>query len=98
MRVTNIPRVPLLPLHGHLALRRRLAENVRRGALPASLLLHGPRGVGKQQLGLWLARLLVCEAPGEEPCGACRPCQYASDLSHPDIHWYFPRPRLKDAD
>ena len=90
--------MPLLPLHGHLALRRRLAENVRRGALPASLLLHGPRGVGKQQLGLWLARLLVCEAPGEEPCGHCRPCQYASELSHPDIHWYFPRPRLKDAD
>ena len=86
-------------MYGHAALRRRLAGRAREGALPASLLLHGPRGVGKQRLALWLGQLLLCEAPREEgPCGACRHCGYSRDLTHPDLHWYFPRPRLKDAD
>jgi DNA polymerase-3 subunit delta' len=58
------------------------------------LLLHGPRGVGKQRLGLWLAQLFLCEAPGEEgPCGACRPCRLSLRVEHPDLHWYFPLPR-----
>ena len=91
--------MPILPLHGHAALRRRLAERALGGALPASLLLHGQPGVGKQRLALWLGQLLLCEAPSVEgPCGRCRPCGYAGALAHPDLHWYFPRPRLKDSD
>jgi DNA polymerase III subunit delta' len=98
-RTGNISGVPLLPVYGHAALRRRLAGRALDGALPASLLLHGPRGVGKQRLALWLGQLLLCEAPTPEgPCGACRHCGYATDLTHPDLHWFFPRPRLKDAD
>ena len=87
-----------VPLFGHGALRRRLRESVERGALPSSILFHGPRGVGKQRLALWLAQLLVCEGTGSRPCGACRHCRFAEQLSHPDIHWYFPRPRLKESD
>lgn len=72
------------------------------GAVPASLLFQGPRGVGKQQLALWLARLIVCERVAaevrDEPCGACVHCRYAMRGQHPDIHWVFPRPRLKDSD
>ena len=95
----NISGVPLLPVYGHTTLRRRLAGRALDGALPASLLLHGPRGVGKQRLALWLGQLLLCDAPtAEEPCGKCRHCGYATALTHPDLHWYFPRPRLKDAD
>ena len=91
--------MPILPLHGHAALRRRLAERALAGALPASLLLHGQAGVGKQRLALWLGQLLVCEAPSVEgSCGRCRPCGYAAECAHPDLHWYFPRPRLKDSD
>ncbi|MDF1502091.1 hypothetical protein [Roseisolibacter sp. H3M3-2] len=95
--------MPIVPLHGHAALRRRLLEAASRDVLPASLLLQGPRGVGKQRLGLWLGQALLCEGPmGErpdgEPCGRCRHCRYAVELTHPDLHWYFPRPRLKDSD
>lgn len=88
----------LLPLHGHLAIRTRLDEAIRKDALPASLLLHGPRGVGKQRLALWLGQRLVCEGPEPRPCGSCQHCRYALAGTHPDIHWYFPRPRLKDGD
>ena len=90
--------VPLLPLHGHDSLRERLDDAVRREALPGSLLLQGPRGVGKQRLALWLGQRLVCTGPEPRPCGACQHCRYALAGAHPDIHWYFPRPRLKDAD
>jgi DNA polymerase-3 subunit delta' len=95
--------VPLVPVYGHAALRARLLDAHARGALPASLLLHGPRGVGKQRLALWLGQALVCaggaaDRPGGAACGRCQHCRYAEQYAHPDLAWYFPRPRLKDAD
>jgi len=90
--------VPLLPLHGHDGVRRRLDEAIRRDALPASLLLQGPLGIGKQRLALWLGQRLLCSGPEPRPCGSCQHCRYAQAGTHPDIHWYFPRPRLKDSD
>ena len=89
--------MPLVPPYGHQALRERLARNARQGNLPASMLLHGPRGIGKQRLALWLGQLLLCQSD-DAPCGKCRSCQYSLNLTHPDLHWYFPRPRLKDTD
>ena len=88
--------MPILPLFGHEQLRERLRDAVGRGALPASLLLHGPRGVGKQRLALWLAQLLLCEGGEgrERPCGECRACRFTLELAHPDLRWFFPRPRL----
>lgn len=71
---------------------------VARGALPHSLLLHGPRGVGKQRVALWLGKLLLCGGEGERPCGRCQDCRYAGELGHPDLHWFFPRERLKESD
>ncbi|MDQ3997666.1 MAG: hypothetical protein M3303_11710 [Gemmatimonadota bacterium] len=88
----------IVPLFGHEALRQRLRDAVARGRLPGSILLHGRRGVGKQRLALWLGQLLLCSAAGERPCGVCQHCRYSLALVHPDLHWYFPRPRLKDAD
>lgn len=90
--------MPIVPLFGHAELRARLADARKRGALPASILLHGPRGVGKQRLALWLGQLLLCAAPGDEPCGQCQHCRFVEELRHPDLTWYFPRPRLKDSD
>ncbi len=82
---------------GHEGARAALSRAHRSGRLPASLLLHGPRGIGKQRVALWLAQLLVCREPDEEPCGACPPCRMALGLEHPDVHWFFPLPRPKGA-
>jgi DNA polymerase-3 subunit delta' len=85
----------LHPLQGHAEARTALANAYARGVLPAALLFHGPRGIGKQRLALWLAQLTVCERPTTEPCGACTPCRMALSHEHPDIHWFFPLPRPK---
>lgn len=98
MRAEPYCGVPIVPLYGHAALRHRLADAVRRGALPATLLFQGPSGVGKQRLALWLGQLLLCARDGPEPCGQCQPCRYVIEVRHPDLHWFFPRPRLKDTD
>lgn len=86
----------LHPLRGHQQIRTALAAAVARGGLPGALLLHGPAGVGKQRLALWLAQLLLCEAPSPDgPCDDCRSCRLALRLEHPDIHWHFPLARPK---
>jgi len=83
------------PVIGHEELRLALARMHANNAIPSALLLHGTRGVGKQTLALWMARLLVCTDPGDGPCDRCGPCRMAGSLEHPDIHWYFPLARPK---
>jgi DNA polymerase III subunit delta' len=96
---STFPLVSIVPLYGHDALRARLSSAIERNTLPASLLLHGPRGVGKQRLALWIAQSLVCSSPGRAaaPCGHCQACRFATSLAHPDIRWFFPRPRLESG-
>ena len=86
----------LHPVVGHQDVLQVLARAHARGSLPSTLLLHGPKGVGKQRVALWLAQLLVCEAPSADgPCEACRSCRMALRVEHPDLHWYFPLARPK---
>jgi len=89
--------VALIDVYGHETLRRRLAESVEAATLPSSLLFHGPRGVGKQRIALWLAQRLLCTGP-HPPCDRCTSCRYVRALTHPDLHWVFPRPRFRDSD
>src|SRR5688572_24768193 len=86
------------PVAGHEQLRAALGQALVRGELSSALLLHGPTGIGKQRLGLWLAQRILCEHPvGTEPCGACQPCKLALSLQHPDLHWFFPLARPKSS-
>ena len=88
----------LHPIVGHEGVREAIRVAHERGELPGSLLLHGPRGIGKQRLALWLAQLVVCASPGPDgPCNRCGPCKMTLALEHPDVHWYFPLPRPKGA-
>jgi DNA polymerase-3 subunit delta' len=95
----NVPYfgVPIVPIYGHEKVRERLAKSAAAGKLPSSILFHGPRGAGKQRLALWLAQTLLCDR-ANPPCGECQSCRYFLELAHPDLHWIFPRPRLKDSD
>lgn len=86
------------PVQGHEELRASVVAAHAGGTLPSALLLHGPHGVGKQRLALWIAQLDLCTAPtADGPCDECRSCRMALRLEHPDIHWFFPLPRPKRA-
>lgn len=98
VKKSDISTVPIVPLYGHDRLRARLEAAVERQALPGSILIQGRRGIGKQRLALWLGQRLLCSAADARPCGRCVSCKYALDLVHPDLHWFFPRTRLADAD
>lgn len=94
-------RPALLPVQGHEDTRQGLLRAFQAGELATSLLVHGPPGVGKQRLALWLGQLLLCLQPDADgPCGECQPCQMVLRLEHPDLHWFFPlvRPRGASAD
>lgn len=92
--------VSLLPIVGHQASRKALADARAARKLPQVLLFTGPEGIGKQRLALWLAQLALCAHPNDEPCGQCRACRQVLDLSHPDLHWFIPilRPKASEAD
>lgn len=91
--------MPLPPLFGHDDARNTLAAQVAAGTLAQSLLVHGPAGIGKERLGLWLAQAILCtdRLRTGEPCDACQPCRMAVRLEHPDLHWFFPLPRPEAA-
>ncbi len=55
-----------------------------------ALLLHGQGGIGKRQLGLAVARGLLCESPDAERravggCGECAACIWFDQGNHPDF-------------
>ena len=84
--------MPLPEIHGHDEVRALLTRSARANALPQSILIHGPAGVGKERLALWIASLLVCQDENA-PCGRCSPCLKSGKLEYPDVHWFFPLPR-----
>lgn len=87
-------------IEGHDQLREAVVRAVSNSELAKVLLLHGPRGVGKQRLALWIGQLLLCESESQErPCGECRGCRASLRLEHPDLLWYFPikRPSSKSS-
>jgi DNA polymerase-3 subunit delta' len=53
--------------------------------MPHALLLHAAAGTGGEWLAQWVAQLLLCEARGERPCGACAACRRVAAAQHPDL-------------
>ncbi len=57
------------------------------GRLAHAYLFVGPRGVGKSETALAVARLVNCERPAQgRPCGECPSCLKINAATHPDVH------------
>ena len=69
-----------------------------RDKVHGAYLFEGGPGTGARELGIWFARLLLCRAGEDDPCGTCRDCRLAlssaeegSDRpTHPDCKWVEP--------
>ncbi len=53
--------------------------------LPQALLLHGNKGLGKQEFARYVASSLLCVHYQNEPCRSCRDCQLCAVANHPDL-------------
>src|SRR5690554_4317029 len=53
--------------------------------VPHALLVHDAPGTGGEWLALWAARLMLCAARENKPCGTCQNCQAVSENRHPDV-------------
>ena len=75
----------LSDIEGHSRAIERLQSAVARGQLPHTYLFAGPAGVGKFAAARALASLLLCDAAGDDSCGACTSCLGAASETHPDL-------------
>ena len=64
--------------------RRGILARLESDTFAHAVLLTGARGIGKEDMALWIARAGVCEEDkGERPCGTCAACR--SFLSESDL-------------
>ncbi|MGF1763461.1 DNA polymerase III subunit delta' [Aliivibrio kagoshimensis] len=64
--------------------------------LPHALLCAMPEGTGRERVVTRLARTLLCQTPGLEPCGMCHSCELSQSGNHPDLHWLIPEKEGKN--
>ena len=78
-------------LVGHTRVLALLSRAIARGTLPPSLLLAGPRGVGKRRAAAAIAATLNCPQPKKagtleiDACGECPSCRRIARGIHPDV-------------
>jgi len=60
--------------------------------VPHALLFHGPEGVGKKAMAVYLAMAVNCSQATWEPCGTCTTCRSFAALQHPDLFVLHPSP------
>lgn len=83
--------MPFLRVAGHQRLLSLLSGAIARETLPPSLLLAGPRGIGKRRVAGEIAATLNCAQPGPagvlpmDACGACPSCRRIARGVHPDV-------------
>lgn len=83
--------MPFAGIVGHRRLLSLLTRAIARGTLPPSLLLAGPRGIGKRMTATAIATTLNCLQPRPagafetDACGECQSCRRIARGVHPDV-------------
>jgi len=78
--------MPFSTLIGNDRIKTLLRRAVAEGRIGQSLLMAGPRGVGKHQFAVALAQALNCEQVERgEACGDCVPCRKIARNEHADV-------------
>jgi len=64
-----------------------LSGYINQDRVPQALLIHGNKGLGKQQLATQFAFSLLCEKPNSDglACGQCDRCRLLKAETHPDF-------------
>ncbi|MDX1663729.1 MAG: DNA polymerase III subunit delta' [Candidatus Promineifilaceae bacterium] len=69
-----------------------LSRSLHYDRIGHAYLITGPAHIGKTTLSRLFAQALNCEAPapGDRPCGNCRPCRLIAVDRHPDVRLVTP--------
>jgi DNA polymerase III subunit delta' len=86
---------PLPNIVGHAAAKQALEASLATGSLAGSVILAGPRGVGRRLMARELTRALNCTSPRgpAEPCGSCGPCHRIAAGTFADLIEVVPQDR-----
>jgi len=78
--------MPFDTLIGNKRIKKLLRRAVSESRIGQSLLMAGPRGVGKYQFAVALAQALNCEQlTSGDACGQCMPCRKIARHEHADV-------------
>src|ERR1044071_2950020 len=78
--------MPFSSLIGNERIKKLLQRAVTEGRVSQSLMMAGPRGVGKYQFAVALAQALNCERVIDgDACGDCVPCRKVRAGEHADV-------------
>lgn len=81
--------MPFSSLIGNERIKKLLQRAVAERRIGQSLLMTGPRGVGKYQFAIALAQILNCDQPSEgDACGKCIPCKKIAGGEHADVQTF----------
>ena len=88
---------------GNTDVKESLVAMADAGRLPHTMMLTGPKGIGKFRMARAFAQYVHCESPeGGDSCGRCSACRQHASLNFPDMHYVFPvvkkQPRMISAD
>ncbi|MDZ7261399.1 MAG: DNA polymerase III subunit delta', partial [candidate division KSB1 bacterium] len=78
---------------GQRKAKKILTRALQQKRVPHAYLFYGGPGVGKEALALELAKALLCQTNGTEPCDQCSHCSRVAKLTHPDLVYLFPAPQ-----
>ncbi len=75
---------------GHENLILRLRALITHNKFPQSIIIDGAFGCGKTTLAKTLAKTLLCEKGGDEPCNCCLSCITFDSNNNPDVFFITP--------
>ncbi len=85
-------------IQGHQSIKTRLGDLLERNLLPQNLLFIGPCGIGKSQIALALAQIILCEKPSSysnfHACGSCGPCLRTSQKQSESLCYIQPEKNI----
>jgi DNA polymerase III delta' subunit len=70
---------------GHERVKKILRKALQKRKMPNSILFCGPKGVGKQEMALVVARAINCERKKDDACEKCASCKGINAGNFPDV-------------
>ncbi len=70
---------------GNSRVKKILRKALQKNKVPNSMLFYGPRGIGKKDMALVLAKAMNCERKKDDACEVCASCKAINAGNFPDV-------------